>query len=362
VFYTFTGQEDDDDLGLYNYHARLYDPVLGRFISPDRLVPSPGNLQAFNRYTYCLNNPLIYTDPNGEWIFELIVGIIAAVVGSTRGAYQAKRSGQNVYAGAFLGGIRALVSCNTFGAIFEGSMSGAIQARQSGKNPWAGAMLGGTVAAVSSAVSSGMGGFVGASAGGGFSSLVNAYAYGGNPWKEALYGGLYSVAYAGTVQGAIALGQSISGDQALGTGGGSPEEQAELSKLIEEQSAKYPEAIASELPGAPSVDWGQFSANWTEFGKGVYSGALAGADTFNRWSLDVVLTVNHAGWGTADALLNAKSGIPPGQIPYGVIDAATKTPTAGRWFQFGVTSLTFFKGYIHNMHMEYHKPGYPWLR
>ena len=56
-----------------------------------------------------------------------------------------------------------------------------------------------------------MGGFVGAFAGGGFSSLVNAYAYGGNPWKEALYGGLTSVAIAGTVQGAVALGQSIIG-------------------------------------------------------------------------------------------------------------------------------------------------------
>jgi RHS repeat-associated protein len=41
VFYTFTGQEDDDDLGLYNYGARLYDPLLGRFISPDSIVPDP---------------------------------------------------------------------------------------------------------------------------------------------------------------------------------------------------------------------------------------------------------------------------------------------------------------------------------
>jgi RHS repeat-associated protein len=33
VFYTFTGQEDDDDLALYNFKARLYDPLIGRFIS-----------------------------------------------------------------------------------------------------------------------------------------------------------------------------------------------------------------------------------------------------------------------------------------------------------------------------------------
>ena len=66
MFYTFTGQEDDDELGLYNYKARLYDPVLGRFISPDSIVPNPEDPQSFNRYSYCLNNPLKYTDPSGH--------------------------------------------------------------------------------------------------------------------------------------------------------------------------------------------------------------------------------------------------------------------------------------------------------
>ena len=66
VFYTFTDQEDDDDLGFYNYGARLYDPVLGRFISPDSMVPEPFNPQSFNRYSYTLNNPLRYIDPSGN--------------------------------------------------------------------------------------------------------------------------------------------------------------------------------------------------------------------------------------------------------------------------------------------------------
>jgi RHS repeat-associated protein len=66
VFYTFTGQEDDDDLGLYNYKARLYDPLLGRFICPDSTVPYPDNPQSLNRYSYCRNNPLAYTDPSGH--------------------------------------------------------------------------------------------------------------------------------------------------------------------------------------------------------------------------------------------------------------------------------------------------------
>jgi RHS repeat-associated protein len=65
--YRFTDQELDAENGLYNYNARLYDPFIGRFISPDMIVPDPYNPQSLNRYTYCLNNPLIYIDPSGHY-------------------------------------------------------------------------------------------------------------------------------------------------------------------------------------------------------------------------------------------------------------------------------------------------------
>jgi hypothetical protein len=42
--------------------------MMGRFLSPDNYVQEPDNSQNFNRYSYCLNNPLKYTDPNGEII------------------------------------------------------------------------------------------------------------------------------------------------------------------------------------------------------------------------------------------------------------------------------------------------------
>jgi RHS repeat-associated protein len=61
----FTGQRLDDT-GLYYYGARYYDPTIGRFISPDSIVQSPNNPQSLNRYSYCLNNPLRYTDPTGQ--------------------------------------------------------------------------------------------------------------------------------------------------------------------------------------------------------------------------------------------------------------------------------------------------------
>src|SRR6185295_19735694 len=51
--------------GLVNMNGRIYDPVLGRFLSPDPNVQFVGDLQSYNRYSYVLNNPLRYTDPTG---------------------------------------------------------------------------------------------------------------------------------------------------------------------------------------------------------------------------------------------------------------------------------------------------------
>ena len=68
----YTGQRSlEGSLGsLYHYQARWYSPVLGRFLSPDPIVPEPGNPQALNRYSYVYNNPLLYTDPSGYCVFN----------------------------------------------------------------------------------------------------------------------------------------------------------------------------------------------------------------------------------------------------------------------------------------------------
>jgi hypothetical protein len=44
----------------------MYDPVTRRVISPDNYIQAPDNTQSFNRYSYCWNNPLKYTDPDGN--------------------------------------------------------------------------------------------------------------------------------------------------------------------------------------------------------------------------------------------------------------------------------------------------------
>ncbi len=61
--YTYTGREWDSEAGLYYYRARYYDPVEGRFIGKDPLSFDAGDVVL---YGYVQNNPLNYTDPNGE--------------------------------------------------------------------------------------------------------------------------------------------------------------------------------------------------------------------------------------------------------------------------------------------------------
>ena len=62
----YTGQVLDDATGLYYYNARYYDPMLARFIQPDDIIPNFADPQSYNRYSYCVNNPLRYTDPDGH--------------------------------------------------------------------------------------------------------------------------------------------------------------------------------------------------------------------------------------------------------------------------------------------------------
>ncbi|WP_114437372.1 RHS repeat-associated core domain-containing protein [Marinilabilia salmonicolor] len=42
-----------------------YNPALGRFLSSEPYVQAPDFTQSFNRYSYCLNNPLLYVDYTG---------------------------------------------------------------------------------------------------------------------------------------------------------------------------------------------------------------------------------------------------------------------------------------------------------
>ena len=62
--YQYSGKEFDrmNGLDLYDFHARQYDPVLGRFTTPDPLSEKYYHLSP---YAYCASNPLKFIDPDG---------------------------------------------------------------------------------------------------------------------------------------------------------------------------------------------------------------------------------------------------------------------------------------------------------
>ncbi len=66
----YTGHKMDAEVGLINMNARLYDPLLGRFISADVTIDAPQDMQTYNRYTYVINNPFAHTDPSGNWSWK----------------------------------------------------------------------------------------------------------------------------------------------------------------------------------------------------------------------------------------------------------------------------------------------------
>jgi RHS repeat-associated protein len=68
--YLYTGQRQEAELGLYYYVARWYDPVIGRFIQADTIIPDPASGKAYDRFGYVANNPLRYTDPTGHIISD----------------------------------------------------------------------------------------------------------------------------------------------------------------------------------------------------------------------------------------------------------------------------------------------------
>jgi RHS repeat-associated protein len=61
----YTGHEHIGEMGMIHMNGRVYDPIIGRFLSPDPFVQYPYKSQSYNRYAYVRNNPLKYTDPSG---------------------------------------------------------------------------------------------------------------------------------------------------------------------------------------------------------------------------------------------------------------------------------------------------------
>lgn len=183
----YTGHEHLPWFGLINMNARLYDPVLGRFLSTDPFVQAPDLSQNFNRYAYAMNNPFRYTDETGEfwWI------VIGAVIGGTINVINKAISGD---LHNFGDGLAAFGIGTVAGAV--GGVTGA----------WAFGIAGGAAA--------GAGGFLAGAASGAVSSVVSApilsggnSLYFGDPFmspKEYVYGILGGAFVGGVANGIVA--------------------------------------------------------------------------------------------------------------------------------------------------------------
>ena len=79
----YTGHEHLPWFGLIHCNARLYDPVVGRFLAADPII-DPTNSQSLNRYSYCLNNPLKYNDLTGmyPYMWDIVRGCYTDTAGN----------------------------------------------------------------------------------------------------------------------------------------------------------------------------------------------------------------------------------------------------------------------------------------
>lgn len=123
----YTGHEHFFDVGLIHMNGRMYDPKLHTFLSVDNYIQDPLNTQSYNRYGYVYNNPLMYTDPNGEFAFipiligmaygALVSAAIAVVTYSIpallNGSWNWKGLGTSVLYGAISGAITGGIGAAT---------------------------------------------------------------------------------------------------------------------------------------------------------------------------------------------------------------------------------------------------------
>lgn len=76
----YTSHEHFAEIGIIHMNGRLYDPLLRRFLNADENIQDPNNTQNYNKYGYVLNNPLMYSDPSGEFVFALFIAALSKAV------------------------------------------------------------------------------------------------------------------------------------------------------------------------------------------------------------------------------------------------------------------------------------------
>jgi len=193
VAYKYTGKERDSTTDLYFYEARYYDPVLGRFLTPDTFVPNARNPQSFNRYSYANNNPIIFIDPTGHFFksiskfFKKNVGSIVTVGFTLAG---------QPYVGAFLGA--AISTATSGGSIKDFAINVGIGVVAG----YAGGGISGSIARSAGFNMASLGAaLIRGSVTGAISGAGGAAIYKGNIFKGAISGGLSGAATSSVIWG-----------------------------------------------------------------------------------------------------------------------------------------------------------------
>ncbi len=192
----FTGHEHLPQFGLINMNARLYDPLVGRFLSSDPYVQEPDFSQNFNRYSYALNNPLKYSDENGEFWHLIIGAAIGGFANWLANGYELSWEGIGYFAiGAIAGALSAGIGSGISSALpVAGVSSGGF---------WAGFL--GTKTATTATSSFIAGALTGGGAGitGSFTTEFGNNLLKGQSFSSALWNGTKSGFQAGISSGLI---------------------------------------------------------------------------------------------------------------------------------------------------------------
>ena len=128
----FTFHEHLYPFTLINMNGRAYDPLVGRFLSPDPYIQAPDNTQNLNRYSYCLNNPLKYTDSSGEFLHLVIGAAIGGVMNWVMNGAEFSWEGLGYFgigaaAGALGAGVEVGIQTASAGASFWAGFVGSSQ-------------------------------------------------------------------------------------------------------------------------------------------------------------------------------------------------------------------------------------------
>ncbi|MCR4673268.1 MAG: RHS repeat-associated core domain-containing protein [Lachnospiraceae bacterium] len=96
----YRGYYYDSETGLYYLNSRYYDPEVGRFINSDdaRYLGANGNLNSYNLFAYCLNNPVALSDNSGKFAITTAILIGSAIIGAATAlytGYKMRQAGEN---------------------------------------------------------------------------------------------------------------------------------------------------------------------------------------------------------------------------------------------------------------------------